>query len=387
MKKTLLAAAMIAAMSVFMLAGCSGEGARQEQTAPATTAAPQGSDAAAQTEKKSNKTVKDPYKDDIKLAYVAHDIGTPVNQAWLEGIERECAYYDNITVQGFDAKSSAEEQVKIMSEIITQKYDAIILQASDNSALAASVTEAEEAGIPVITINMDVDSVHSALVQMVDYDAGRLAAEEIAKELDGTGKIVIIQGLPGIIRTDNLEKGFRDTISQYSGIEIIGSQAANFEKETAMSVMNSFMQANDKIDGVFAINDAMAEGAALAAESANRLDGMVIWGADGEKDALAMIESGQLTGTIYTNCWDEGSTAAKIALLMIGSEYSYDVLSKTPVINMEPVVVTKDTVGQILPEDRWSKEALEKEMVAGEAWAAPALGDFTIQVLISRYKA
>lgn len=38
---------------------------------------------------------------------------------------------------------------------------------------------------------------------------------------------------------------------------------------------------------------------------------------------------------------------------MIGSEYSYDVLSKTPVINMEPVVVTKDTVGQILPEDRW----------------------------------
>ena len=148
-------------------------------------------------------------------------------------------------------------------------------------------------------------------------------------------------------------KGFRDTISQYSGIEIIGSQAANFEKETAMSVMNSFMQANDKIDGVFAINDAMAEGAALAAESANRLDGMVIWGADGEKDALAMIESGQLTGTIYTNCWDEGSTAAKIALLMIGSEYSYDVLSKTPVINMEPVVVTKDTVGQILPEDRW----------------------------------
>lgn len=94
-------------------------------------------------------------------------------------------------------------------------------------------------------------------------------AEEIAKELDGTGKIVIIQGLPGIIRTDNLEKGFRDTIGQYSGIEIIGSQAANFEKETAMSVMNSFMQANDKIDGVFAINDAMAEGAALAAESAN----------------------------------------------------------------------------------------------------------------------
>lgn len=347
MKKRVLAL-LLAATAMVTMTACSSAGGRQEMTAKEeTTQAAEGKTTA------TNKVVKDPYVDNIKLAYVAHDIGTPVNQAWLEGIQRECAYYSNITVQGFDAKSSAEEQVKIMSEVINQKYDAIILQASDNSALAASVTEAETAGIPVITINMDVDSVHSALVQMVDYDAGRLVAEEIAKSLNNAGKVVIIQGVPGIIRTDNLEQGFRDTISKYKDIEIIGSQAADFEKEKAMSVMNSFMQANQKIDAVFAINDAMAEGAALAADSANRLGEMVIWGADGEKDALKMIEAGQLTGTIYTNCWDEGSTAAKVALLMIGSEYSYEVLSKTPVINMEPVIVTKDTVGSITEKDRW----------------------------------
>ena len=56
----------------------------------------------------------------MKIAYVAHDIGTPNNQAWLEGIESECEYYDNITVQSFNGDSSAEEQVKIMSEIINQ---------------------------------------------------------------------------------------------------------------------------------------------------------------------------------------------------------------------------------------------------------------------------
>lgn len=340
---------MLAAAAVLSLTACS-TGGREEVTTKAPEASSKTEGTAAPS---GSKTVKDPYSDTIKLAYVAHDIGTPVNQAWLEGIQREVAYYSNITVQGFDAKSSAEEQVKIMSEVINQKYDAIILQASDNSALAPSVTEAEAAGIPVITINMDVDSVHSALVQMVDYDAGRLVAEEIAKSLNNKGNVVIIQGVPGIIRTDNLEKGFRDTIGKYADIKIIGSQAADFEKEKAMSVMNSFMQANKEINAVFAINDAMAEGAALAADSANRLSEMVIWGADGEKDALKMIEGGQLTGTIYTNCWDEGSTAAKIALLMIGSEYDYSVLSKTPVINMEPVIVNIDTVGSIAEEDRW----------------------------------
>ena len=66
-----------------------------------------------------------------------------------------------------------------------------------------------------------------------------------------------------------------------------------------------------------------------------------------------MIESGQMSGTIYTNSWDEGSTAAKIALLMIGSEYSYNVLTATPQVIMEPIVATIETVGSIAEEDRW----------------------------------
>ena len=66
-----------------------------------------------------------------------------------------------------------------------------------------------------------------------------------------------------------------------------------------------------------------------------------------------MIESGDMAGTIYTNSWDEGSTAAKIALLMIGSEYDYTCLSSTPKVIMEPIVVTKENVGTISQEDRW----------------------------------
>ena len=302
----------------------------------------------------SNKVRKDPYTaDEIRIAYVAHDLGTPNNQAWLEGIQRECASWGNIKVSAFNGESSAETQVQIMGDIINQHYDAVILQCSDGTALAPAVAQAEESGIPVITLNLDADTVHSALVMAVDYDAGRMAADKMAEQLNNTGKIGIIQGVPGLHRTDNLERGFRETIANYSGIEIVEAQSASFEKETAITVMNSFLQSHSDLAGVFCINDAMAEGAALAAESAGKGGQLVIWGADGEKDALAMIESGQMSGTIYTNSWDEGSTAAKIALLMIGSEYSYNVLTQTPQVIMEPIVATKETVGEIAAEDRW----------------------------------
>jgi ABC-type sugar transport system substrate-binding protein len=345
--KKIIATALCLMMAGSLMVGCGGEKTTREDAGGGTATA-----AAAGGE--SNKVTVDPYSGDpVKIAYVAHDLGTPNNQGWKEGIERECASWDNIKVDSYNAESSAETQVQIMSDVISQKYNAIILQCSDGTALAPSVKQAEEAGIPVITVNLDADTVHSALVMAVDYDAGRMAAEQMAKDIGESGEIAIIQGVPGLKRTDNLEKGFRDTIANYSGIEIVDAQSASFEKETAITVMNSFLQSHPNLKGVFAINDAMAEGAALAAESAGKKGQLSIWGADGEKDALAMIESGDLTGTIYTNSWDEGSTAAKIALLMIGSEYSYNVLEKTPQVIMEPIVVTKDNVASIPEEDRW----------------------------------
>lgn len=342
MRERMLAALLMGAMSLSLLAGCS-EGGRDETETVDTQAPVQ----------QVQGEVKNPYVDDVKIAYIAHDLSTPVNQAWLEGIRNECRYFENITVQEFNGDSSAENQVQIMTEVINQNYDAIIIQCSDGGALANSVQEAEQAGIPVITLNLDAETTHAALVQMADYDAGRLVADEIAASIGESGSVVIIQGVAGVSRTDNLEQGFRDTIANYPNIEIIASQAADFEKEKATTVMNSFLTQYSKIDGVFAINDAMAEGASLAVQQANRLGEMVIWGADGEEAALDMIEAGTMTGTIYTNCWDQGSSAAQIALLMIGSEYNSSVLSKTPQVIMELVIATEETVGDIAAEDRW----------------------------------
>ena len=257
-------ALLLAGLMALSLAACSAEKTVREDPWAAAAGGGGGN---------SNKVKVDPYAgEEVKIAYIAHDIGTPNNQGWKEGIERECGSWDNIKVDSYGAEESAETQVQIMTDCINQGYNAIILQCSDGTALAPSVKQAEEAGIPVITVNLDCssDTIHSALVMAVDYDAGRMAADKMAEQMGESGKIAIIQGVPGLERTDNLEKGFRDTIAKYSGIEIVDAQSASFQKDTAMTVMNSFLQSYPDLKGVFAINDAMAEGAALAAQSANK---------------------------------------------------------------------------------------------------------------------
>ena len=241
-----------------------------------------------------------------------------------------------------------------MNALINQDYDCISLQASDAAGLSSSVQEAEAAGIPVICINLDVTVPHAGLVQMATYESGALVAEKMGEQMGGKGNVVIIQGVIGASTQVLRESGFRDTMAEkYPDIVILDAQPADWEKEQAVSVMNNFLQTYDQIDGVCAINDSMAEGAAVAAEAAGRLDGMYIWGNDGESDALTMIENGQMAGTIYTNCFEQGAAAAQLAMFFMNSGLSPEYVTRTGVVDMAPVVVTKDNVDTILPADRW----------------------------------
>ena len=52
-------------------------------------------------------------------------------------------------------------------------------------------------------MNLDAYTTHSALVMAVDYDAGRMAADEMAKQMGEKGNVVIIEGVAGLTRTDN----------------------------------------------------------------------------------------------------------------------------------------------------------------------------------------
>jgi ribose transport system substrate-binding protein len=297
---------------------------------------------------------KDPYKAALKIGFVPNVIGDSVAAAWGAGIKRELSPYKNITLQVYDGKASSETQNQIMKDLVNQKYDAIILQANDASALSASTKEAEAAGIPVITLNLDASTSHAGLVAMVDTEAGYMVAQQIAKTVgDKPGSIVIIQAPPGASRGINVEAGFRAGVGEHANLKILDAQNGEWLTEKGNEVMRDFLTKYPTIDAVFAINDAMAEGASQAAEAAGRLSKMVIWGADGEKKALEYIEQGKLTGTIYTNCYDQGATAARLALYAIGAKVDGGKLGHTPVVKMAPVVVTKDTAAQVPPSIRW----------------------------------
>ena len=123
--------------------------------------------------------------------------------------------------------------------------------------------------------------------------------------------------------------------------------------EKANTTMANFLTSYpDQIDAVFAHNDQMAEGAGMACQAAG-VEGIQIWGANGETKAMEYIEQGIITGTVYTNCYDQGATALRLLMMYIGSDIDISDWEATPVIKMPPITVTKDNVDTITDDMRW----------------------------------
>lgn len=292
--------------------------------------------------------------DNFKIAYVPTTTGQPATLAWLKGIKQITDQYPNITVAAFDGDMKAETQVAIIQDLISQKFDAIILQPVDEAALTAVVIEAEQEGIPVVTLNNRTKGKFSCVVQVADVESGYAIGKALGKQLGGKGNVAVIQSPPGAATGVNREMGFRKAMQElYPDIKVVGAQNGEWKKDKAIAVMNSLMQANPDLNGVFAVNDIMALGAVVAAEAANRLDSIKIWGMNGQGDALLSIEQGKLAGTSFTDHFAQGHAAANVVLFLLTSGEGPAKGGRPGVLKVPPFIADKETVKTIPESIRW----------------------------------
>ena len=351
MKLNRVFSVICAMLLMFSLTAC--EAANQENAAATQTEGNTESAAESKGDIALKETVKNPYSDPIKIAWIPTAASEANGTAWGKGIKQELEYWNNVEFNIFDGEKSSDTQNAIIADLIAQGYDGIILQAWNSDASAQAVADAEAAGIPVVCINIDVNTPHAGLVAMTDVEAGYAIGQRMAEDLKGKGNIVVIQATPGAARGESLEQGFWQAMAEYPDITILDEQTAEWNMEKANTVMQDFLTTyGDQIDAVFAHNDQMAEGAGEAVRNAGRSD-IMIWGANGETKALEYIESGIITGTVYTNCYDQGATAARMLMMYIGSNMDTSTFTETPVIKMPPMTVDANNVDSITEDMRW----------------------------------
>ncbi len=207
-----------------------------------------------------------------------------------------------------DAQQKQENQLKAIRSFIAQKVDVIAFSPVVEAGWEAVMKEAKDAGIPVFVSDRRPDVPEDLYVTFIGSDfikEGEMAAEWLAKKMNGKAVIAELTGTPGSAPANDRKKGFGDYIQKYPDMKIVFSQTGDFKRANGKEVMEALLKGPEgaNINALYAHNDDMAIGAIQAIEAAGKKPGVdiIIISIDGVHDAFEAMIAGKLNATVECN--------------------------------------------------------------------------------------
>lgn len=219
-----------------------------------------------------------------------------------------------------DAQDDTAKQISDIEDLIQKKVDVILINPTDSDAVVTAVESANDAGIPVITVDRAANG--GTVVSHIASDnvkGGQMAGEYILEKLGGKGNIVELQGTAGTSAARDRGEGFHKAVDGKDGVKVVASQPADFDRAKGLSVMENILQSNGDVQAVFAHNDEMALGALQAIEAAGKKD-IIVVGFDATDDAVKAVSDGTMSATVAQKPEAIGQQAIATAIKVANGE-------------------------------------------------------------------
>ena len=216
-----------------------------------------------------------------------------------------------------DGQQKQENQIKAIREFIDQDVDYILLDPCVETGWDSALSEAKEAGIPVIVYDRCVkvadDSLYTAWIGSDFYLEGQRACRwlsEYLKSIGYTGEvnIVDIQGTLGSSAQMGRTDALMDAVRLNPRWHLLGQETGDFTTAKGKEVMEKMLiKHGGNIDIVYCENDNEAYGALEAIKNAGygigndfRTREMMVMSFDATREGLKLTEEGSIA--VNTEC-------------------------------------------------------------------------------------
>jgi ABC-type sugar transport system substrate-binding protein len=266
------------------------------------------------------------------------------------------SFKDEATKDGFqlvfsDAQQKQENQISAIRACIQQGVSLIALPPVVEDGWDAVLTEAHNAGIPVIIVDRSVSADPSLYASHIGSDMeleGKRAAEEFNKLLPNGGSILEVSGTTGSGAAVGRAKGFREALNP--NIKILDSQTGNFTRAEALPVVQAFLQkykAGTDFQGIFFHNDDMGIGGIEALKAAGIKPGdLQVVSVDGTRGGFQAMVDGWFQADVECNPLLGPQVAAMALKLMNGQSVDKNVLT-------DETVYYPDKAAELLPTRKY----------------------------------
>jgi ribose transport system substrate-binding protein len=213
---------------------------------------------------------------------------------------------------------NVDEQRAMVEQVLKDRPDIVIFIPVDDVAMVEPVKKLNAAKIPVVLVSNPLPGQFVTYVGADDFEIGYRQARFLFEELDGAGKIVVIEGTQGAPTNRERLRGYRRAFAEFPGIQVLDTGAGNYQQGDAKRVMEKFLAAYSQIDAVLSTNDGMAIGALEALQAANRVS--IVIGINGILPAVKLVETGAMLATVDFDMFKIGCTATRAAVRHLKGE-------------------------------------------------------------------
>jgi ribose transport system substrate-binding protein len=228
--------------------------------------------------------------------------------------------YDVIVdVRSALGEGDEQGQLAVVNDLVNKEYTALLLSPITDSNLVPGVERAARAGIPTINVNDGLINIAPNFVGPRAVQNGELAAEWIANQLGGEGKVAIVIGMPTAFAARQRTLGFEQWMTQNApGIEIVEQQNADWNRGRARDLAEIWINTHEDLAAIFCNNDTMALGVQEAVNASGR--DILVVGVDGIGEAYDSIRAGEMDATVDSFPFYKGQIAVEAALRVLGGQ-------------------------------------------------------------------
>lgn len=248
-------------------------------------------------------------KKKLKLGVILFGANNPFFDDVKKGIKEKSKELEsyNCTVKIKSIPLCIDEQIKAIDSFVNEGINGIALTPYNDEKIILKINELYDMGIPVITLNTDIDgSKRLAYVGSNYYDSGKTAAGLINIITHGDVNVGIISGSKNVMCHSERISGFKNCIEEnYPHIKIVGT-VYNDDDDIKSYELTSQLLQNKDINALFFVAGGVYGGCS-AVISSKRENNITSISFDSVPTTKAMIEKGLIKATICQQPKFQGS--------------------------------------------------------------------------------
>ncbi|CAG0996284.1 D-threitol-binding protein [Phycisphaerales bacterium] len=192
--------------------------------------------------------------------------------------------------------SGPEKQIADVEDMMTKGIDALVILATESAPLTPTAKRIHDQGILIVNVDRgfinqeDEPAIADIFLEGDNKAFGCKSAQFVAEKMkkENRTNLVILTGIPCTVDTDRVTAA-KEVFAQYPEIKILDTQAAHWNRQKGLEVMQTLLTKHKKIDAVWAQDDDILLGAMQAIKEAGREQEMFIVGGAGMKDVVKMV--------------------------------------------------------------------------------------------------